>query len=65
MPLLDLDKIIIQKTIIGVNCVACGGNLKHINKRSFTAKVITAFTFGKIKAKLYQCETCNKFYTVI
>lgn len=65
MPLLNLDNIIIQKTIIGINCMTCGGNLKLVEKKSFAQKIIKAFTLGTFNTKLYQCESCKKIYTVI
>jgi len=33
MALLDLDKIIIKRTVIGIRCTACGGNLVGYKKK--------------------------------
>lgn len=65
MAILNLEKIVFTKTIIGITCKRCGGNLKAKEKKSFTEKIITVLTLGTIKTKLYQCERCKKFHTVI
>ena len=65
MPIIDIDKITIQKVVKGINCTSCNGNLKAVAKKNLARKIISAITFGKVNANLYQCETCNKLYTVI
>lgn len=65
MAILYLENLVIKRTVIGINCSACGGNLKLVEKKSFTQKIIKAITLGTFKAKLYQCENCKKIYTVI
>ncbi|MEO8149971.1 MAG: hypothetical protein ABI723_20195 [Bacteroidia bacterium] len=65
MSLLNIDKIIINRTIVGINCTSCGGALKAIDKKSFTGKFIKAISFGTIKPKNYQCEYCGKRFMLI
>ena len=64
MGLLDLDKIIVQRTIIGIRCTKCEGNLVA-KKVSFTAHLATLISFGKIKPKNYECEGCKKKYMLL
>jgi len=65
MALLDLDKIIINRTIAGINCNNCGGTLKLIEKKSNTVKIINMLTLGKVKSKNYECELCKKQFILI
>ena len=65
MALLDLDKIIIKRTIVGINCNNCGGTLKLMQRKTSTVKIINLLSFGKIKSKTYECEICKKKYIVI
>lgn len=64
MGLLDLDKIIVQRTVIGIRCTSCGGNL-HLKKISFGGRLIRLVSFGMIKPKNYACESCGKKYVLI
>lgn len=65
MAIIDLDKIIFKKTIIGITCSGCGGNLKHITEKTITGKIISALTLGKVKGNHYECENCKKHFILI
>jgi ssDNA-binding Zn-finger/Zn-ribbon topoisomerase 1 len=65
MALLDLDKITIKRTIIGIRCTSCGGNLVIAKKPSAQAMVITLISFGTIKPKKHECENCKKKYMLL
>jgi DNA-directed RNA polymerase subunit RPC12/RpoP len=65
MGILDLDKIIIKRTIVGIRCIACGGNLVVSEKRSFAARFIKIASFGSIRPESYVCETCKKGFLLI
>jgi hypothetical protein len=65
MALLDLDKIIIKRTIMGIICTKCGGNLKPMETKTITGKIIKALSFGQMKTKGYVCESCEKKFTVM
>jgi len=60
MGLLDLDKIIVKRTIVGIRCPSCGGNLIEAKKKPFIALVIKMISFGRSKPKTYECENCKK-----
>lgn len=60
MTLLDVDKIIIKRTIVGIRCSECGGNLVISKKKSITSRILKVFSFGIIQTKNYECETCKK-----
>lgn len=64
MGLLDLDKIIVHRTIIGIRCTSCEGNLVA-KKVSFAARLAKLISFGKIKPKNYECENCKKKYVLL
>jgi hypothetical protein len=65
MALLDLDKIIIKRTVLGIRCTSCGGNLAIAKKRSVTDFFIKLISFGMIKPKTYECENCKKKYLLV
>jgi ssDNA-binding Zn-finger/Zn-ribbon topoisomerase 1 len=65
MALLDLDKIIIKRTIIGIRCTSCGGNLVVAKKRSIVGRFIKLVSFGTIKPKNYECENCKKRHLLL
>ena len=65
MALLDLDKIIIKRTIIGIRCSSCGGNLEVSKKKSMAGHFINLASFGAIKPKNYECENCKKRHLLI
>jgi DNA-directed RNA polymerase subunit RPC12/RpoP len=65
MGLLDLDKIIIKRTIVGIRCTTCGGNLIIAKKKSIAVLFVNAISFGTIQPKNYQCETCKKRFVLI
>ncbi len=65
MAILDLDKTILRKTIIGITCSACGGNLKRMEKKTLTEKAISAVTFGKINIQQYECDNCKKHFLLV
>jgi len=60
MGLLDVDKIIIKRTIVGIRCPACEGNLTDTQKKSFIGLAVQLISLGKIKPKNYQCESCKR-----
>lgn len=65
MALLDLDKIIIKRTVIGIRCASCGGKLVAAEKKSIAEKIIKVISFGTIKPKNYECENCKKKYLLL
>jgi len=65
MALLDLDKIIIKRTILGIRCTSCGGNLVISKKKSITGRFIKLVSFGTIKPKYYECENCKKRHLLL
>lgn len=65
MGILDLDKIIIKRTVVGIRCTACGGNLVVSKKRSFAARLLKIASFGNVRPESYACETCKKGYLLI
>jgi hypothetical protein len=65
MAILELDKIIFKKTVIGILCIKCGGGLKQTGKVKLSAKIISLITFGKVKIRHYQCENCKKKYMIL
>ncbi|GAB4024556.1 hypothetical protein [Spirosoma gilvum] len=60
MGLLDLDKIIIKRTVLGIRCTACGGNLVIAEKKSAAGWFMKVISFGVIQPETYKCETCSK-----
>jgi DNA-directed RNA polymerase subunit RPC12/RpoP len=60
MGLLDLDKIIIKRTILGIRCTACGGNLVISGKQSVVGQLTKVISLGTIRPMTYECETCKK-----
>ena len=65
MGLLDLDKIIIKRTVVGIRCTSCGGGLEIAKKKSFISLFIKLVSFGTIRPKKYECENCKKKYLLI
>jgi uncharacterized protein with PIN domain len=65
MALLDLDKIIIKRTIQGIRCTSCGGNLIMAKKKSITGRFIKLISLGTIKPKTYECENCKKRHLLL
>ncbi len=65
MGLIDLDKIIVKKTILGIRCLACGGNLVIAPKKSIASRLARLLSLGTVKAESYQCETCKKRYMLL
>ena len=65
MALIDLDNIFIKRTILGIRCPACGGNLVVSRKRSIPGRLIKVASFGIIKPENYECETCKKWYLLL
>lgn len=59
MGIIDLDKIIIRQTIVGVNCQHCGGTLKMVSVSRFKNAALTLISFGLLGFKKYRCETCG------
>jgi hypothetical protein len=64
MGLLDLDKIVVHRTIIGIRCTKCAGNLLT-KKVTLTARLVKLISFGKIKPTNYECESCKKKYVLL
>ena len=65
MALLDLDKIIIKRTIVGIRCTSCGGSLEVAKSRSVAGRFIKLVSFGTIKPRYYECENCKKRHLLI
>ena len=65
MALIDLDKIIVKRTILGIRCTVCGGNLVISTKKSFASQLARMLSLGTVKAEDYQCETCKKRYMLL
>lgn len=64
MGLLDLDKIIIKRTVLGIRCLICGGNLVVSPKLSLAGRLAKVVSLGRLKPECYECETCQKRYTL-
>lgn len=64
MALLDLDKIIIKRTVIGIRCTKCGGNLLP-RKKSILCHIMRFVSFRTLKPQRYKCETCNKKHLLL
>ncbi|RDB02377.1 hypothetical protein DVG78_28995 [Runella aurantiaca] len=60
-----MDKIIINRTIFGIRCTDCGGNLVITKKRMLLSHCIRLVSFGLIKPEQYECENCKKKYLLI
>jgi DNA-directed RNA polymerase subunit RPC12/RpoP len=60
MALLDLDNIIINRTLTGIRCTFCGGHLEMMITPSILGRFIQLVSFGTIKPQCYQCENCRK-----
>ncbi|RRA98774.1 hypothetical protein [Larkinella rosea] len=65
MGLLDLDKIIIKRTILGIRCNSCGGNLVLSSQKTVSARIIRLVSFGSVHPKCYECEQCQKRYLLL
>jgi hypothetical protein len=65
MALLDLDKIIIKRTILGIRCTSCGGNLVPVKRKSIIGRLIKLVSFGTIKPENYECENCRKRHLLL
>lgn len=65
MSLLDLDKIIIKRTVQGIRCHACGGNLIRTNKICVLGRLVKIASLGKLQPACYECETCKRRYTLL
>jgi|GEM_PF-4007287 ssDNA-binding Zn-finger/Zn-ribbon topoisomerase 1 len=65
MAIIDTDKIIINKTIIGITCNVCGGNLKSREKKKLAQKVINVVTLGKVNMLQYECENCKRHFLLM
>jgi uncharacterized protein with PIN domain len=65
MAILELDKIIFTKTVIGIVCTKCGGDLKPTGKNNLPDKIITIVSLGKVKIRHYQCDNCKKKYIIL
>lgn len=65
MALIDLDKIIVKRTILGIRCTVCGGNLAISPKKSVTSQLARILSLGTVKAGDYECETCKKRYVLL
>ncbi len=59
MAILDLDKIVINKTIIGITCPVCSGNLILISKPAKFKKISRIISFT---VRSYKCEVCDRSY---
>lgn len=64
MALLDLDKIIIKRTVIGIRCISCGGNLVT-KKRSVICRIVNIVSFTLLKPQRYECENCKKKHILL
>lgn len=56
MPLQDLNKFILHKTVIGITCLSCGGDLQMLQRRSLWRRLLL---FRARKAYSYQCNGCG------
>jgi DNA-directed RNA polymerase subunit RPC12/RpoP len=65
MGLLDLDKIIIKRTIYGIRCTACGGNLRVSAHKSMAGQLARLLSLGRINPQNYECETCKKRFVLL
>ncbi|MBL7933616.1 MAG: hypothetical protein JNL60_17060 [Bacteroidia bacterium] len=60
MAIIDLDKIIVSQTIIGVNCPRCGGKLSVTKESRFKRTVLNFFSAGLLSIRKYRCDNCGK-----
>jgi DNA-directed RNA polymerase subunit RPC12/RpoP len=65
MALIDLDKIIIKRTILRIRCTACGGNLVVSSRKSIAGRLARVISFGAVKPESYVCETCKKTFLLL
>lgn len=65
MGLLDLDKIIVKRTIIGIRCATCGGNLRVSSKKSVVGQLAKTLSLGSLNPQNYECEICKKRYVLL
>jgi hypothetical protein len=65
MALIDLDKIIVKRTILGIRCTVCGGNLIVSEKKSVISKLARSISLGTVRPEDYACETCKKRYILL
>jgi len=64
MALMDLDKIIIKRTVIGIRCSSCGGNLVA-KKKTILCHLIRIVSFGSLKPQRYECANCKKKHLLL
>lgn len=63
MALLNLNMIVFNRTIIGITCAKCGGNL--IEKQAAIGKTLWVFSFRRVKYSRFRCEKCNRNHHVL
>jgi len=57
MALLDLDKIIIKRTIVGIRCTSCGGSLEVAKKKINDRPLYKTGFFWNYKTKKLRMRT--------
>lgn len=62
--LLDLEKLVIKRTVIGIRCTVCGGHLIALRK-SILCWTMRILSFGILKPQRYKCESCKKWYLLL
>lgn len=61
---INTDKLVFNKTIIGVMCPCCGGALCLSKEKTTKDKVLRIISFGLFNPKSYCCKNCQKKYTL-
>ncbi|HKR05414.1 MAG TPA: hypothetical protein VJY62_12335 [Bacteroidia bacterium] len=62
MALLNLDKVEIKRTTIGIICPKCGGDLIPSAIKNMGSKIMHVVSLGTIQVHNYNCKNCkNKF----
>ena len=62
MNIIDINKIIINKTVLGVECPYCSGELVTFTNKSIISKLIRTFSLGMVKVYSYKCRNCSKLF---
>ena len=65
MALINLDKITLKKTVIGINCPACGGDLKaYHSPQSRMHNLLRSMMLRPRQGSVrkYRCAACRQAY---
>ena len=65
MNIIDINKIIINKTVLGVECPCCSGDLTAFKNKSIIPKLIRTLSLGMVKVYSYKCRNCSKLFILV